>query len=56
MQRKDYNRPTMQVVELRNENLLSESGSMNASRSGYGAANSDVDDREKDASGQWSWE
>lgn len=41
MKRKDYQEPTMQVVELRQQcHILAGSGEgVNANRSGYGAAN-----------------
>ena len=55
MKRKDYQKPTMKVVEVRIENhLLQASSSLGASRSGYGTANSDVADSEQE-DGQWLW-
>ena len=38
MKRKDYQKPTMQVVELRHHGMLMTSGGVGAMRSGYGTA------------------
>ena len=45
MKRKDYEKPTMTVVELQQTTqLLQTSGQVEATRSGYGAANEDYND------------
>ena len=42
MKRKDYQKPTMQVVKLQHRTmLLQASGGVGANRSGYGAATED---------------
>ena len=40
MKRKDYQKPTMQVVKLQHRTMLL-AGSLEANRSGYGAATED---------------
>jgi hypothetical protein len=54
MKRKDYQRPTMKVVELRHRTQLL-TGSVQANRSSYGTANYGVTD-ELDSDGSWEWE
>ena len=57
MKRKDYQTPTMQVVQLRQRQHIlagSVSEGVSYSRSGYGDANSDVDEEEK-TDGAWVW-
>lgn len=41
MKRKDYRKPTTQVVKLQHHGMLMESG-VGASRSGYGSANTET--------------
>ena len=41
MKRKDYRKPTTQVVKLQHHGMLMESG-VGASRNGYGSANTDT--------------
>ena len=54
MKRKDYQKPTMRVVELRNRTQLL-AGSVEASRSSYGIANDGVDSGELNGDGEWEW-
>ena len=54
MKRKDYQKPTMTVVELRNRTQLL-AGSVGAQRSGYGDANNGVDLSELNDDGEWVW-
>ena len=47
MKRKDYEKPTMQVVELQHHTqLLQTSGTVTATRNGYGDANEQTWDEE----------
>ena len=53
MKRKDYERPTMRVVELQHmTQLLQTSGT----RNGYGSANTGIDPDDLDSDGNWSWD
>jgi len=53
MKRKDYQKPTMNIVKLQHHcHILA--GSVEASRSGYGTANGDVTETLTD--GEWVWE
>ena len=54
MNKKDYENPTMTVVELRNRTQLL-AGSVGAQRSGYGDANPDVDPNSI-VDGNWIWD
>jgi len=54
MKRKDYQKPTMTVVELRNRTQLL-AGSVGAQRSSYGDANSEVLPAELNGDGEWEW-
>ena len=55
MKRKDYQRPTMKVVRLQYNGMLMTSG-VESLRSGYGKANSDVDEEElEEETGTWLW-
>ena len=43
MNRKDYQKPTMKVVQLQHQcHILAQSDGVQAQRSGYGAANTDT--------------
>lgn len=53
MKRKDYQKPTMTVVELRHRTQLL-TGSVQASRSSYGTANEGVSSTELE-NGEWEW-
>ena len=54
MNKKDYEKPTMTVVELRNRTQLL-AGSVGAQRSSYGYANSEVIETELNDAGEWEW-
>jgi hypothetical protein len=55
MNKKDYEKPTMTVVELRNRTqLLTVSTGMEGRRNSYGEANNDVSD-ELNEDGEWEW-
>ena len=54
MNKKDYEKPTMTVVELRNRTQLL-AGSVGAERSSYGIANDGVDSGELNGDGEWEW-
>ena len=54
MKRKDYQKPTMTVVELRNRTQLL-AGSVGAERSSYGIANDGVIETELNTDGEWEW-
>ena len=53
MNKKDYQTPTMKVVQLQHTQMLMTSGAK-AQRSGYGEANTGVSDDEKEG-GIWKW-
>ena len=56
MNKKDYEKPTMTVVELRNRTqLLAGSSQLDATRNAYGDANYDVDQNELNEDGEWEW-
>ena len=57
MKRKDYKKPTMQVVECDSTADLLVASGVESLRSGYGSANSDVDDEEDfdEGTGTWLW-
>ena len=52
MNKKDYEKPTMTVVELRHRTQLL-AGSVGATRDGYGVANDGLDGINSD--GEWVW-
>jgi hypothetical protein len=54
MKRKDYQKPTMTVVELRHRTQLL-AGSVQAMRNSYGNANNGVDLNELNSDGEWEW-
>ena len=54
MKRKDYQKPTMTVVELRHRTQLL-TDSVQASRNSYGKANNDVSSEELNDDGEWEW-
>lgn len=55
MKRKDYRKPTMQIVKLQHKcQILSGSG-FGASRPNYGTANDGVDSKELNTEGEWEW-
>ena len=53
MKKKEYQKPTMEVVILQQHCQIL-AGSVDASRSDYGTANSDVDSNEL-VNGDWAW-
>ena len=57
MKRKDYQKPTMNVVALKQQSpFLVGSEGVGATRSSYGTANSDVDPSEvNNTTGEWEW-
>ena len=54
MNKKDYLKPTMTVVELRHRTQLL-TGSVQAWRESYGNANSEVLPAELNGDGEWVW-
>lgn len=50
--RRDYERPKMRVVEIRQRAMLMTSGL----RSGYGTANTDIPSGNLDSDGLWNWD
>lgn len=56
MKRKDYQKPTMNVVQLQHQAHLLAGSGVQSMRSGYGSANSDVDEEDIDEeTGTWLW-
>lgn len=56
MNKKNYQKPAMTVVELQQQaQLLAESSEVNANREGYGKANDGVTSTELDNDGNWVW-
>lgn len=56
MKRKEYSKPTMQVVTLSPTGMLMVSTtSQSASRNSYGTANYGVDNSEKNTEDEWEW-
>ena len=56
MNKKNYQKPTMNIVMLQHTGMLMASGdSLGASRSSYGSANDGIDPGELD-DGNWNWE
>ena len=55
MNKKDYEKPTMTVVELRHRTQLLTGSSVRASRSSYGNANNGVESSELNGDGEWEW-
>ena len=51
MKRKDYQKPTMKVVMLKQQGIICTS----ATRQGYGTANSGVEESELE-DGVWNWD
>lgn len=57
MKRKDYQKPTMNIVKLQQQTHLMAGSGVQSMRSGYGSANSDVDKEElEEGTGTWVWE
>jgi len=53
MKRKDYQKPTMNIVKLQQRTMLL-AGSVVTNRVGYGTANEGIDPNELE-DGEWSW-
>ena len=57
MKRKDYQKPTMNIVQLQQQTHLMAGSGVQSMRSGYGNANSDVEETEvEEGTGTWLWE
>ena len=56
MNKKNYQKPTMNVVMLQHTGMLMASGDVNASRSSYGTANYGIDEDELDDDRNWNWD
>ena len=54
MKRKDYQKPTMNIVELQQRTMLQAGSVVDATRYDYGIANGDV--TETLTNGEWVWE
>lgn len=54
MNKKIYQKPTMNIVMLQHTGMLMASDGVNASRSSYGSANDGIDGLDGD--GNWNWE
>ena len=55
MKRKNYQKPTMTVVELRHRTQLLTGSGVKGMRSSYGTANNDVSLDELNSDGEWEW-
>ena len=56
MKRKDYQKPTMEIVQLQQQTHLMAGSGVESKRSGYGSANSDVDEEDlEEETGTWLW-
>ena len=55
MKRKDYQKPTMRVVELQQRTMLLAGSVVDATRGDYGNANEDVTET-LTTDGEWVWE
>ena len=57
MKRKDYQKPTMNIVKLQQQTHLMAGSGVQSMRSDYGNANSDVEETElEEGTGTWLWE
>ena len=54
MNKKDYEKPTMRVVELKQRTMLLAGSVVDATRDDYGIANGDVTETLTD--GEWVWQ
>lgn len=54
MNKKDYEKPTMTVVELQQQTHLMAGSGVQSTRNSYGIANSEVATELNDA-GEWEW-
>ena len=56
MKRKDYQKPTMNIVKLQQQTHLMAGSGVQSMRSGYGKANGDVKSCElEEGTGTWVW-
>ena len=56
MKRKDYQKPTMDIVKLQQTQTLLAGSGVKSMRSGYGSANSDVDEKDlEEGTETWLW-
>ena len=56
MKRKDYQKPTMDIVKLQQQTHLLAGSGVKSMRSGYGSANSDVDEKDlEEGTETWLW-
>jgi len=55
MKRKDYQKPTMNIVKLQQRTMLLTGSVVDATRDGYGTANGDVTEQ-LITDGEWVWE
>ena len=55
MYKKNYEKPTMTVVELQQRTMLL-AGSLTTTRDAYGIANEGIDQSLIDEEGQWVWQ
>ena len=56
MNKKDYLKPTMTVVELQQQTHLMEGSGLQSTRDSYGKANNEVNPTElNNETGEWEW-
>ena len=56
MNKKDYQKPTMTVIELQNKCQILSGSAVRASRDDYGTANDGVSTQELNSTtGEWEW-
>ena len=55
MKRKDYQKPTMNIVKLQQRTMLLTGSVVDATRDGYGTANEGVNET-LTTDGEWVWE
>ena len=56
MNKKDYEKPTMTVVQLEQRTMLLAGSVVDATRYDYGDANSEVIGTELNGDGEWVWD
>ena len=55
MNKKDYEKPTMEVVQLEQRTMLLAGSVVDATRYDYGNANSEVNETDLNSDGEWEW-
>ena len=55
MKRKDYQKPTMNIVKLQQQTHLMTGSGVQSTRPDYGKANNDVSSAELNTEGEWEW-